>query len=288
MATGAPLRKTRSVPSSQLADHVTVLPSTPSTDIPLSPGVSVVICSHLYERLDQALAAIDSCLTQTLRPEHVIVVVDGDHELHRALAAKDLPVTLRLLDQRSGLSNARNAGLADVTTEFVAFLDDDAVAEPIWLATLSTHFDNPAVLGVGGRSVPAWESTASEWFPPELLWAVGCSYPGQTSGTSRLRNVFGGCACFRTALLRDMDGFSPSLGRMATGAGGAEETDLCLRAAAKVPGGYFMFDPTAVIHHRVPERRASIRYVLERSWAEGRSKATMSALHTDEGGVLGA
>jgi glycosyltransferase involved in cell wall biosynthesis len=250
-------------------------------------SVSVVICTHLYERRDQAVAAITSCLEQTHRPEHIVVVVDGDHELHGFLVDQDLPVTLRLLHDRSGLSNARNAGLADVTTEFVAFLDDDATADKDWVANLAAHFDDPAVLGVGGRSMPAWGSSDGDWFPPELLWAVGCSYPGQSSETSRLRNVFGGCACFRTSVLQDLGGFSSSLGRMATGAGGAEETDLCLRAAAQTPGGYFKFDPEAVIHHRVPASRATVRYVLRRSWFEGRSKATMAALHHGDR-VLGA
>jgi glycosyltransferase involved in cell wall biosynthesis len=263
---------------------MTAVPSPQAED---ARAVSVVICTHLYERRDQAVAAIMSCLEQTHRPEHIVVVVDGDHELHHFLVEQNLPVTLRLLKNRSGLSHARNTGLADVTTEFVAFLDDDATADKDWVANLAAHFDDPAVLGVGGRSVPAWGSSDGDWFPPELLWAVGCSYPGQSSETSRLRNVFGGCACFRTALLQNLGGFSSSLGRMATGAGGAEETDLCLRAAAQTPGGYFKFDPEAVIHHRVPASRATVRYVLRRSWFEGRSKATMAALHHGEG-VLGA
>jgi glycosyltransferase involved in cell wall biosynthesis/GT2 family glycosyltransferase len=250
-------------------------------------GVSVVICTHLYERRDQAVAAISSCLLQTHRPEHVVVVVDGDHELHRFLVEQHLPVTLLLVNDRSGLSHARNTGLAVVTTEFVAFLDDDATADKDWVVNLAAHFDDPAVLGVGGRSAPEWGSSDGEWFPPELLWAVGCSYPGQSSETSRVRNVFGGCACFRTTVLKNLGGFSASLGRMATGAGGAEETDLCLRAAAQTPGGYFKFDPDAVIHHRVPASRATVRYVLRRSWFEGRSKATMAALHHGQG-VLGA
>jgi glycosyltransferase involved in cell wall biosynthesis/GT2 family glycosyltransferase len=255
----------------------------PSSDAEAARGVSVVICTHLYERRDQAVAAITSCLEQTHRPEHIVVVVDGDHELHRFLVEQDLPVTLRLLPDRSGLSHARNTGLAEVTTDFVAFLDDDATADKDWVANLAAHFGDPAVLGVGGRSVPAWGSPEGDWFPPELLWAVGCSYPGQSSETSRLRNVFGGCACFRTTVLKELGGFSSSLGRMATGAGGAEETDLCLRAAAKTPGGYFKFDPEAVIHHRVPASRATVRYVLKRSWFEGRSKATMAALHHGRG-----
>ena len=58
-----------------------------------------------------------------------------------------------------GLSGARNTGVARSTGDVVAFLDDDAYADPGWLAKLIAPMANPAVAGVGGGSPPLGDGT---------------------------------------------------------------------------------------------------------------------------------
>jgi cellulose synthase/poly-beta-1,6-N-acetylglucosamine synthase-like glycosyltransferase len=204
-------------------------------------------------------------------------VIDGDRELGER-AARELrkSATVLVRAERGGLSAARNTALDQVATPLVAFLDDDAVADEHWLASLRRQLRRD-VLGVGGRSVPAWEhGRRPDWFPQELLWTVGCSYRGLPESAAVVRNVFGGCALYRTSLFDEIGGFRTDLGRQANGAAGCEETELCLRAAAAHPGGVFVYTPEAVIHHYVSSQRATPRYVLRRSLYEGRSKARLS------------
>ncbi len=53
-----------------------------------------------------------------------------------------------------GPAAARNAGLGQVTTPLVAFVDSDCVPDPDWLEPLLGHFDDPMVAAVAPRIVP--------------------------------------------------------------------------------------------------------------------------------------
>jgi glucosyl-dolichyl phosphate glucuronosyltransferase len=59
-----------------------------------------------------------------------------------------------------------------------------------------------------------------------------------------------------------------------------EETELCMRARKLIGMGEFMFVPRALVWHRIPTRRLSFRYFCLRCYAEGMSKAYVSALRT--------
>ena len=112
-------------------------------------------------------------------------------------------------------------------------------------------------MGVGGWSEPVWEGGKPNWFPAQLLWVVGCSYEGLPLQRSTVRNVFGGCACYRKEAFDEVGGFRDDLGRKAKGLQGAEETEFCVRVKERGAERRFLFEPAARINHRVP-RSASL------------------------------
>ncbi len=204
-------------------------------------------------------------------------------------------MTTRVLanQEDAGLSGARNTGVLAAAADIVAFLDDDAVADPTWLAELTAHFGDPRVVGAGGRIVPAWKRHEPSWFPPEFRWVVGCSYEGLPKTAADVRNPIGASMAFRRQSALDAGGFSTGIGRIGTTPLGCEETELSIRLAAQQRDARIVYEPRSVVHHEVGPERARWSYFSRRCWAEGLSKAQVarlsgprSALATERGYAL--
>jgi hypothetical protein len=172
------------------------------------------------------------------------------------------------------------------TGDLVAFLDDDAIAAPDWLAHFEACFVNPAVLGATGSVQPVWLGQNPKWFPPEFLWTVGCTFPGaEALSGGEIRNVMGCSMIFRRSIFMAIGGFSDRLGRTESGASllSCEETEYCIRARSAFPQGCFVSVREASVEHRVPASRMTLRYFCRRTYAEGLSKAIVAALWADPG-----
>ncbi len=89
--------------------------------------INVVI--PVYNGARFIVDALDSVVHQTLAPERIIVIDDGSTDNTHELVSKykeTSPVEITLIKkQNGGLSSARNAGIKESTSEFIAFLDAD-------------------------------------------------------------------------------------------------------------------------------------------------------------------
>jgi GT2 family glycosyltransferase len=235
--------------------------------------LSVVICAYTDDRWEDLVASATSVLTQRVPPAELIVVIDHNEQLLAKAAeqlrgAKVIPNT-----GPKGLSGARNTGVDASSSSVVAFLDDDATAESDWTIHLLAPYADPEVLGVGGWAVPEWRDGEPSWMPEEFYWVVGCSYRGLPTTTAPVRNLIGCNMSVRRDVLEAVEGFDVGLGRTADRPLGCEETELCIRATDLHPGGRFVLEPRAVVHHKVPGARTRWRYFRDRCRAEGVSKA---------------
>jgi len=245
-----------------------------------APAASVVVCTYTEQRWDDLVAAVASVAGQSVRGGGVEIIVVVDHApALEARVRREIPGARVVANPGArGLSPARNAGVAAARGPVVAFLDDDCVAAPGWLARLAGHFTAPDVVAAGGAVVPRWDAGRPAWFPPEFDWVVGCSYRGLPAATAEVRNLIGANMAFRRSVIDAVGGFRDGLGRVGRVPLGCEETELCLRIAAAVPGGRIVYDPGSVVTHRVPAARAAPRYFAARCWGEGLSKATVARL----------
>ena len=238
--------------------------------------VSAVVCAYTLDRWDDLLASVASLRTQVPRPREVILVIDyNDALLQRA--REEIPdVIVVANDGQKGLSAARNRGIAVASGAIVAFLDDDAAAEPGWLAALCAPFKDPAVVGTGGYATATWDNGRPTWFPEEFDWVVGCSYRGLPLRESDVRNPLGCSMSYRRSAFTAVGGFHPGIGRVGRRPLGCEETELSIRLGRGVPGSRIVYAPAARVRHRVRDERARWRYFLSRCYAEGRSKAAVA------------
>lgn len=148
--------------------------------------------------------ALQSCLNQVLRPQHVIVVDDGSTDdtsevvgRFRALASTYVNVG------RIGLGNARNLATALCRTEYICILDDDDIMLPNRIGDHMAALVDGAQLSHGG-----WINFNSrlelEYRPGKLVDEDVVAYVGAA--------LTHGACCYRTAVLREFPYRSDAVG----------------------------------------------------------------------------
>jgi glycosyltransferase involved in cell wall biosynthesis len=245
---------------------------------PATPSASVVICAYTDARWDELVAAVRSVQAQATPVLETILVIDHNPAL-RERAAGEIPdvVLVENVEQR-GLSGARNSGVQVARGDVIAFMDDDAWADPAWWSRLAAAYADPAVMAAGGAILPAWERGRPAWFPREFDWVVGCTYLGMPEERATVRNMIGCNMSFRREAFAEVGGFSHGIGRIGTRPLGGEETEFCIRAQRRWPDRVIVYEPAAFVNHRVPAVRGTIGYFRSRCYAEGLSKAAIAKL----------
>lgn len=230
------------------------------------PAIVAAVCT--WQRYDMLAEALASLAAQSLPAERFeILVVDNSPDAVRS-AAEARPYAHRTNlrwhhEKRPGLSHARNVATAITDAPLVAFLDDDACADPGWLAAMIAAFDalGPQAMVIGGRIRPRWGAARPAWLHDALVPALTVVDLGPVRRPLRPGEwVAGANIAFRREALLAHGGFAVNLGRI----GGAasllsnDETDLIERIAEA--GGIVAYDPAAAVDHFVPPER------LTRHW----------------------
>lgn len=193
------------------------------------PRVSVVIASK--GRPDALILCLNALRFQSYRPFEVVVVACAAGLA--AVEGSDFQDRVKLIPQtEGGLSVARNTGIAEAAGEIIAFIDDDAIADPPWLSRVVDALEATGAAGTGGW-VRASNGISFEWtgdaVSNELVWG---------SGTP---TVMGTNMAFRAEVLRQVGGFDPAFEYY------LDETDLTARLAAS--GHLVVPIPRAQVHH---------------------------------------
>lgn len=228
------------------------------------PTVSVVVCAY------NAQQTLEDCLSSlaalTYPRFEVLLVNDGSDDATKAIA--DRFSFVKVVDiPRSGLSHARNVGVAHATGEIVAFTDADVRADPDWLTYLVQPFLTSNVVGSGGTNV----------VPPDDPWVAQCiaRSPGGPTHVlldDRIAEHVPGCnMAFRRDALMALGGFNPIYVRA------GDDVDLCWRFQ-KI-GRQIGFAPAALVwHHHRPSARAYWRQQV----GYGEAESWLLAHHPDK------
>ena len=257
-------------PNSSISDREKNMVSQIKTSENAAPRLSVVICTH--NRYNVLPDAIDSILHQQMDASllELIVVDNSGDQSHAAEFARryeEAPL-LYVLEPTQGLSNARNVGLARAQGPIVAFIDDDAIADPKWGEHVMHAFalyklDKVGV--VGGRVLPLWVEQRPKWLGDKLLSYLSVIDWGGELRELNKENWLVGCniAYNREALLR-IGGFSRALGRYGDGVLlSNEEIEVAEKLNAQ--GLISVYSPEATVHHVIDPNR------LSRAWFRRRA-----------------
>ena len=215
------------------------------------PAASVIVVSR------HRAVALGRCLMALAQQDHpqIEVIVVADPEGLAAAKATGLALKRVPFDE-ANISAARNLGLAAAAAPVVAFIDDDAVAEPTWISRLCAAFADPKVVAATGF-VRGRNGISFQWKACEVdafgfdhpLPDHAASYPGTPSRAVKTQGT--NCA-FRRAALLAIGGFDPALRFY------LDEADVNLRLAGQ---GLTAVVPDAQVHHgfAASERRREDR-----------------------------
>jgi glycosyltransferase involved in cell wall biosynthesis len=242
--------------------------------------ISVVICTYALDLFDDLLEAVESVRSQTHDDVEVVVVIDGNEEL--AAQVRDEygdtgEVVIHCNDENRGLSASRNNGIELATGDIIAFLDDDAVAREDWLAELVATYEEHDAIAAGGRMAPRWVAGKPAFLPAEFYWLVGVTHRGFAEPGEEVRNTFGSNISFRASVLEALGGFETEMGRKGDANLQAEEPEFCTRMYLEYGRGV-VYNPGAVVEHKVFAYRTERRFLLSRAFWQGYSKRGMSVL----------
>ena len=218
------------------------------------PSISVIVCTYNGKR------TIRECLEGIRKIDYpnfeVIVVNDGSTD-GSEIIAKDYGFRVISIPN-GGLSNARNVGMRAAKGEIVAYIDDDAVADPQWLTYLAATFLNTDHVGAGGPNIPPADDG-----PIAECVANSPGGPIHVLLSDRKAEHIPGCnMAFRRDALMAVDGFDARF-RIA-----GDDVDLCWRLLKR--GWTLGFNPAAMVwHHRRNSVRAYWKQQLNYGKAEG-------------------
>lgn len=106
-----------------------------------------------YRRPDHVRTCLEHLSLQTLAPTQTLVIDSSPDDLTAAVVAQFPTVTyLRNERGRGHTATSRAIAMSRAIGDVVAFIDDDAYAEPDWLEELVKRFE-PGVGAVGGRAL---------------------------------------------------------------------------------------------------------------------------------------
>lgn len=214
-----------------------------------------------WDRCKLLKACLDSLAAQRHPSFEVVVVDNGSHDGSVEMIENicdTFPVPLHLIQNSSnlGFCAANNQGIAAAGGEFIALLNNDAEADPDWLASLEKVIRSSDDVGMAASKILVWQEASSK-DPSRIDKAGHLIYPdGQNRGRGtgqidrgqfdRVEEVLwpDGCAAmYRRAMLDEIGGFDEDFFAY------ADDAELGLRG--RIAGWTCLYAPGAVVrHHR--------------------------------------
>jgi glucosyl-dolichyl phosphate glucuronosyltransferase len=227
--------------------------------------VSTIICA--YNRPYLLNNAIESLANQKTDDSFCVLVVDNNSEYNASNIIKKFfnKLNIKYIQEvNQGLSYSRNRGILESLSEYVAFLDDDAMADENWIseALEIINKDKPDIFG--GPIYPFYEHKKPRWYKDEYdirkMPVEACVFrSGQV--------LYGSNMFFKRSIFERIGYFNTSLGMTGGKIGLGEESQLQRKAQAL--GVQIRYYPQLIVRHLTPHYKTKISYILKRSYLFG-------------------
>jgi glycosyltransferase involved in cell wall biosynthesis len=213
-----------------------------------SPLVSIIIITRNRPQL--LCDCLRHLLAQGCKSFEVVVVDSSSGGRTWEIITSEFPQVryVHLPRSKNKMPQARNLGLRHARGEIIAFIDDDSMVQPGWLAALAPTFSSPSVGAVGGMVLDPGEVPQADdgtvnvgvILPDGGCLTNFCTIVNAPRPVDHLR----GCnMAFARHALECIGGFDA----MYTGSNFREETDMFARL--KHAGFQVLYNSDALVHH---------------------------------------
>ncbi|HEX3035187.1 MAG TPA: glycosyltransferase [Thermodesulfobacteriota bacterium] len=245
--------------------------------------ISAIICTH--NRADYLAKALQSLVDQhTPKDKYEVIVVDNcSTDSTKEVVGKFSGAgNIRYIYESAlGLSHARNAGWRNARGRYVAYLDDDAIACPIWLDKILEVFETvtPRPGCVGGKADPLWEAPRPTWLSDKLvtgLTVIDWFDTPHVLVDLRQKWLVGANIAFPVEVLERVGGFTSGLDR--AGKNLLSSGDVFLEKQILKAGYSCFYHPEIAVSHHIQRSRLEKRWFIRRYYWQGVSDAAMQLL----------
>lgn len=233
----------------------------------MSPLLTIVVCT--YNRSDWLPGCLSSLESQCDDDSVEVLLIDNNSTDATATIAHGftnrLPNFQYIFEGAQGLSHARNRGFKEARGQFVAYMDDDAKANPGWAKAIIHFFKNhPDSSGVGGQHKAFSLVPIPEWFPKEY---GSRSLGNETRLLQKGEWISGTNMAFKKSALIEIGGFDTSIGMSGKKVSYGEETHLTLRMLERGMPIYYCAE--MCVDHAILPYKLKLRWLLHSSYSNG-------------------
>lgn len=199
--------------------------------------LSTIICTHFHRDRFFGLKKTISSLSKDSNNDLIfeIVVVDNGNSLsknERGELFKINPKINFIIENKIGLSVARNTGVKNSNGDFIGFIDDDVWVDSFWVKNILEVYKNNNVLCAGGElemtniDIVKNKRWVSNYF---LRFLFPTEFHSQTSQIMEPYFLIGANMSFRKSVFEKYGLFEEKLGRVGSKILSCEDTEFICR-----------------------------------------------------------
>jgi GT2 family glycosyltransferase len=233
-----------------------------------------------------ALVVANACTDRT----HALLDLHACAASDSATRGTGLPLRW-VAEPRMGKSHALNCAIPLLTSQWVAFVDDDHRVDSAYLESVCRAAEAyPKADILCGRILPDWDGSEPAWVHDNGPYRIyPLPVPRYDLGDSPLASPHetatpgGGNLVLRTTLFDTVGDFSTVYGPVGRGLGGAEDHEWVLRAIAA--GASVQYVPDIVQHHYVDSARLKLGYLMRKAYERSASAVRLEGTGNGKGFV---
>ncbi len=214
--------------------------------------------------------------------EHEIIVVDNcstdsTRDVVESFMNRKRDSNIRyIFEPIPGALSARHRGAFEACGEILIYVDDDVITSSEWLDAIVGVFDDPQVHLAGGKNLPKFESPPPDWINAfwdkndGKIWCADLSLLDFGDEVMEINpvDIWSLNYAIRRSTLFELGGFHPDIvPKPYEQYQGDGETGLAWKV--KAMGYKVIYQPKALIHHKIPDQRVNVEYFKKRMFFYG-------------------